>query len=241
MYRKSDPETIQKMFGSIAASYDRTNAALSFGLHKRWNKALVRTLLNAHTPETVLDLCGGTGEIAFTFLRQSREKPPKIQLLDFCPEMLECAKAKEQLLPLALQHHLSYLQADAQEIPLSTESIDCASIAYGIRNVSDPRKCLSEVFRVLKPGGSFGILELTRPSSSILNAGHRLYLRSILPIAGWCFSANRSAYQYLCSSIQMFINPDLLQEIMDEIGFCKVEVISLSGGIATILFAKKPL
>lgn len=242
MYQKNDPSTIQKMFGSIAASYDRTNEILSFGLHKKWNRTLVKTLLNESKPESFLDLCGGTGEISFALLQQSPKKMPShIFLLDFCEEMLLRAQMKAQRLPTELQNSFTYIQADAQKIPLHPASVDSVAVAYGIRNIQDPLKCIQEVFRVLKPGGTFGILELTRPTNPLLNLGHRTYLRCFLPAAGWCITANREAYQYLCNSIQSFVEPTLLEKMLTEAHFCQIKRISLSGGIATILFAKKPV
>lgn len=239
MYQKNNPSTIQTMFGSIADSYDRTNAVLSFGLHKKWNSKLVCTLLADRQAQSLLDLCGGTGEITFSFLRHSKQVPSKIYLLDFCKEMLKCAEEKALLQPADVQQSLEYIHADAQEIPLPDQSVDCTTIAYGIRNVQDPKKCLAEVYRVLRSGGTLGILELTRPSNPILRFGHSLYLRGFLPIAGWCLTSNREAYKYLCNSIQVFINPSDLEGMLTEVGFNQVTRIPLSGGIATILFAKK--
>jgi demethylmenaquinone methyltransferase/2-methoxy-6-polyprenyl-1,4-benzoquinol methylase len=240
MYQKNNPETIQKMFGSIAASYDKTNEILSFGLHKKWNRTLVKTIIKEQQVDDLLDLCGGTGEITFAFLQHCKKTPANLYLLDFCEEMLQRAQCKAKRLPLNIQKNLSYIKADAQNIPLLDASVDAATVAYGIRNVQDPLKCIQEVYRVLRPGGSFGILELTRPTNPILNFGHRAYLNCFMPIAGWCVTANRDAYQYLCNSIQSFIEPDKLEKMLADSKFTEIKRIPLSGGIATILFAKKP-
>lgn len=238
MYNKNQPETIQAMFGSIAKSYDRTNAVLSFQMHKRWNKQLVRAVIGENAPTTLLDLCCGTGEISFNFLREASNKC-HVHLLDFCNEMLQCAQEKARIFHLDQQHHLNYIQADAQSIPLPDHSVDCVTVAYGIRNVADPAKCAREVLRVLRPGGTFGILELTQPKNPILRLGHKAYLHSLLPVLGWCFSANQEAYHYLCNSINSFIKPAELERVLIEVGFQQTSLISLSGGIATILIAKK--
>lgn len=239
-YDKSDPKTIQKMFNTIAKSYDRTNAILSFRLHRYWNRQLIHSVMGKHHPESMLDLCSGTGEIALTYL-QKASRPCQAYLLDFSSEMLTHAQMKASLMA-GLQHHtLSFLQADAQVIPLGDHTIHCATVAYGIRNVNDPKKCLSDVFRVLQPGGVFGILELTRPDNRFLRFGHTLYLHTLLPVLGWCFSANKEAYQYLCNSIHQFVKPNELVQMMQTIGFQEIKKIPLSGGIATIIIAKKPL
>lgn len=236
-YHKEDPETIQTLFNSIARSYDRTNAVLSFRLHHGWNAALVNQVISGQKPKAMLDLCCGTGEIAFKALRSSA-RPEDLYLLDFSEEMLKCAKAKAANLP-PCGSELHYIQGDAQAIPLRNASIDCATIAYGIRNVKNPFRCIEEVFRVLSPGGSFGILELTRPQNRVMRFGHHIYLRTLLPLLGWCFSANQEAYEYLCSSIHTFVEPQEIEKMLKKAGFTNISKKSLSGGIATILFAKK--
>lgn len=237
-YTKEKPETIQAMFGSIAKSYDRTNGVLSMQLHKRWNAELIKRVMEPSHPKAILDLCCGTGEIAFTYLRKT-SKPCRAYLLDFCKEMLDCARMKAKKLALDSHHNISYLHADAQIIPLADNSVDCVTIAYGIRNVKDPANCMREVLRVLRPGGTFGILELTQPTNPLLRFGHTLYLRTLLPILGWLFSSNKGAYNYLRRSIQAFIKPIKLEKTLLQTGFRHTAIIPLWGGIATILIAKK--
>lgn len=235
-YHKSDPTKIQAMFNSIALPYDRNNAILSFGLHHRWNAALVKCVSSGS--RSLLDLCCGTGEIAFTYLKRA-DSPKRIYMLDFSEDMLQCAKSKASQWKQISQHSISYLHADAQAIPLPNESVDAVTIGYGIRNVKDPALCIQEVYRVLQPGGSFGIVELTRPSNRILRFGHHIYLRTLLPVLGWFLSSNQEAYRYLCDSIHTFMEPNELEQLMAKSGFDQIKQIPLSGGIATILFAKK--
>ncbi len=238
-YDKQNPQTIQSLFGSIAQQYDKTNAALSFRMHNRWNAELVRCVTKEDTPVSLLDLCCGTGEIAFTFMKQT-QTANRIYLLDFCEEMLECAKNKAQQLE-DHQHTLTYLKADAQEIPLPAESVSCATIAYGIRNVKEPRRCLEDVYRVLEPGGTFGILELTQPCNKMLRFGHKVYLRHVLPRIGRLLTRNEAAYRYLCQSIQHFVDPVELEQTMQEVGFINTYRKPLTQGIATVLLGRKPL
>lgn len=238
-YRKDDPKSIQNMFGSIAKRYDRTNAILSFQMHRFWNSQLLTQVTDAHNPESLLDLCCGTGEIGLSYLKKSKQ-PRKIYMLDFCEEMLECAKIKGQS-PIFKQHQISYIQADAQLIPLKNEAVHSATVAYGIRNIQDPKKCIDEVFRVLKPGGSFGILELTQPSNRILQVGHKIYLKVVLPVIGRLLTSNQQAYEYLCNSINSFVKPKELESMLKEAGFVQTLQKPLAGGIATIIYGKKPL
>lgn len=239
MYHKNDPQTIQSMFTSIARNYDRTNAILSFQLHRWWNFQLVKKTLFAHQPEAFLDLCCGTGEIGFKYLKKA-PRASEAYFLDFSEGMLACAKDKAAKLSFGKRHLIQYLQADAQQIPLPNCFLNCATIAYGIRNVQDPGKCIAEVYRVLKPGGIFGILELTEPKNAILRFGHQLYLKTFVPLLGRCFASNEQAYQYLRRSIHSFIKPMELKELLLNAGFEEVTVMPLSLGVATILVAKKP-
>lgn len=237
LYNKDNPQSLQQMFGSIAQQYDKTNAILSFQMHKLWNKKLIRTAMEKQHPSTYLDLCCGTGEIAFKYLKRCH-LPCKAYLLDFCPEMLCCAKERANHLNLQ-PHTLTYLQADAQKIPLAEESIESATLAYGIRNIPHPQQCFNEIYRVLNTGGTVGILELTQPTQPFIKAGHKLYLKTILPIMGQLVTSNREAYEYLCNSIHSFISPQELESMLKLAGFKQTSMISLMGGIATILVAKK--
>lgn len=238
MYHKDSPLTIQSMFNAIASRYDLTNSLLSFSLHQRWNNTLVRTILPPlQQSATLVDLCSGTGEIAFRFLRKMKA-PCKAYLIDFSYEMLEHAKKKASASPPS-PHEISYIEADVQKIPLPDEIADRVSIAYGVRNLQNPLGCFHEVFRILKPSCSVGILELTRPTSQILRFGHRLYLKTLLPLIGKWFTENRQAYQYLGKSIEKFIEPKEVEQLLKEAGFIEIQRLSLFGGIATLLIGKK--
>lgn len=232
-YRKENAPSIQSLFNGIASSYDRTNTILSFGFHKYWNRTLIQSLSSQNDHPLLLDLCAGTGEIGLSFLK----KNPHAQaiLLDFSSEMLAVAEKKG----ISLKNRFETLVADAQKIPLNSSSVDVASIAYGIRNVKETSLCFQETLRVLKPGGCLGILELTRPHSSFLRFGHGAYLRFFLPLLGKWAAKNQDAYAYLSSSIQQFSSPSELKKTLLHVGFQSVQVRSLTGGIATVILAKK--
>ncbi len=240
LYTKQNPETIQSMFGTIAKSYDRTNAILAFQMHRLWNRKLMQAIMKnrKEASYTIADLCCGTGAIVLPWV-ESQKMPQKVYFVDFCAEMLEFAKEKADHLKLEQLHSLKFINADVQELPLDADSVDSASIAYGIRNVCSPKKCFVEAFRILKKGGSFGILELTEPKNSFLRLGHRIYLKTALPLLGKLFAKNAAAYQYLSSSIQTFVKPEELKLLLEETGFSSVEIIPLSFGIATLIIAKK--
>ena len=236
-YQKNDPESIQKMFNSIAKQYDRTNAILSFNMQKRWNRTLVEQTIVPKQPEVLLDLCCGTGAIAFEYLKKTQD-PLKVYMLDFSEKMLDCAKLQAKKLDID-HHNIYYLQADAQVIPLLNNSVDCATIAYGIRNIKNPSTCIQDVYRVLKPGGTFGLLELTQPNHPLLQSLHGLYLRNILPVIGKLTTSNKEAYEYLCNSIQSFMPPEKIKKQMQTSGFKEIKQHSLLGGVATVLIGTK--
>ena len=241
MYQKDSPQTIQSMFNSIAKRYDLTNAILSLNLHKRWNRTLIHHVLHGISDRKVfIDLCSGTGDIAFNYLK-STSTCCNAYLIDFSSEMLECAKAKASQYSFSKCHQISYLEANVQKLPLPDHFANFATMAYGIRNVQNPSLCMQDVFRVLKPGGSFGILELTRPHHRLMHLGHQLYLRTFLPLLGKWLTDNKQAYQYLCQSIQTFISPQELENLLKSNGFVNTQRLSLAGGIATLLVGYKPL
>lgn len=200
---------IKEHFSSIAPHYDKVNGLLSLGLHKKWNQALIDKIQGEH----LLDLCAGTGEISFGYLR----KNPRAHavLLDFCPEMLAIAQKKGA----SFKERFKILCGDAQEIPFPEASFDVVTIAYGIRNIPDPHRCFKEVFRVLRPGGMFAILELTRPENPLMRYGHRLYLKTMVPWIGKKVTKNEEAYCHLSTSIESFLARDAIKALYKETGF----------------------
>ncbi len=236
-YSKEDPETIQSMFGNIAKDYDRGNAVLSFSMHRIWNAALVQEVTQGEVGGCLLDLCAGTGDIAFQYLKKCKGNGKAI-LLDFCGEMLAHAKEKAKEQSYSAQQ-TTFIQADAQKIPLEDSSVNHITVAYGIRNVKEPRECLKEALRVLRPGGTFGILELTRPNHPLMKLGHSAYLKTVLPVLGKMVTSDKEAYDYLCNSIHGFISPHELEAQMREVGFVHTVQRPLMGGIATVLTGRK--
>jgi demethylmenaquinone methyltransferase/2-methoxy-6-polyprenyl-1,4-benzoquinol methylase len=231
--RAADPETVREMFSTIAARYDVTNALLSFGLHRLWNRRLAKTVLT-RSPSKILDLCCGTGAIAHELLKRCGTQSAQVTCADFCPSMLTHATAK--LAPWArLGHQLQYLCADAQSLPLPEQAFDAVTIAYGIRNVADPLRALAEAHRVLRPGGQIAVLELTRPQMPWLSWAHRGYLKVMVPLLGALSTRQKAAYQYLARSIRQFTDPAVLAQHMQQIGFHRVHQQPLWGGVCTLI------
>lgn len=237
-YTKEDPSSILQMFNQIAKRYDRANDVISFGLNRVWNRKLIKKLIINTESICILDLCCGTGDTSFSYLRKA-SKRCKACLVDFSSEMLECAKEKASRECFDVKHELHFLQSDVQSIALNNQQFDYATVAYGIRNVKDIKKCVQEVYRLLKPGGRFGILELTLPPNFIWNKMYGFYLNNILPSLGRWVTKDPDAYRYLCRSIQSFIEPTELLSILENAGFRETEKHLLLGGIATIFIGKK--
>lgn len=234
-YQKEDPKTIQSMFGAIAEKYDKTNGIMSFQIHRIWNRALTKAIIQKK-PHSYLDLCCGTGEIGYRVLKNS-PNPLQTHFIDFCPEMIECAKKRA---PSYQDKHMLYFKCgDAQKIPLLACAVDAVSIAYGVRNIKNPLKCFEESHRILKKGGSLHILELTQPKNSLIKLGHKIYLNYLLPFLGKFVTSNREAYEYLSQSIYAFSKPDEVAAMLKKAGFINIRIKPLTGGIATLISADK--
>lgn len=227
-YFQQDPETIRRLFGSIARRYDLGNALTSLGLHHLWNRYLIQTALAAAPHGPLLDLCAGTGAIGLGYLRHAPHA--SVALLDFCPQMLDIARLRT---PPGCD--VVCLEADAHDIPLHDASVACVTTAYGIRNVANPKTCANEVHRVLASGGSWIILELTRPHQPWLRTFHKAYLNTVLPLIGGMLTGNRKAYRYLAGSIYSF--PDLTALFQERFHIKQKKI--LAGGIAALLELKK--
>ncbi len=220
---------IKEHFSSIAPHYDRVNGLLSLGLHKKWNQALIDSIQG----EYLLDLCAGTGEIAFGYLHKNPSA--HATLLDFCQEMLSIAQKKGE----SFQERFQTICGDAQQIPLPDSSVDAVSIAYGIRNIPDPERCFQEVYRVLRPGGAFAILELTRPRNPFVRYSHNIYLKTLVPWVGKKVTKNKGAYCHLSNSIQSFLSREKIRALYRKTGFdTPLEQLKLSG-ICTLWSASK--
>lgn len=229
-YDKNNPASLRALFNSIAPRYDLGNAVMSCYLHNLWNRRLVALALKS-SPQVVLDLCAGTGEITKRMLKMAGRRT--YHLLDFSEEMLDIAKK-------TIPHtSASFYQADAKAIPLGDNSIDVVTIAYGIRNVDDRLTCFKELYRVLKPGAVVCIAELTRPENPFFGALHKCYLKTMVPLIGRALTSNEEAYKYLQKSVEAFIKPEQLVQELEEAGFTNCTFSPQTCGIATLFTADK--
>lgn len=230
VFATPDSSRIQRIFTSITPRYDLLNSILSFGLDSLWRNWAVKNTLRGNEKD-ILDIGTGTGRFLRAFVKKQNFE--KACGLDLCESMLQKARAEN---PAAI----SWLAANAAVgLPFQKSSFDLVTSAFTLRSIRDLKDFFSEVYRVMKPGGHFSFLELTRPRSKFLQALYAPYLKLYLPAVGAAFTRSEEAYQFLSQSIMNFKTPEELGELITSIGFERVRVRSFSGGIATLLSGEK--
>lgn len=213
------------MFGQIAKSYDRTNSILSGGIHLLWKRQFVSRVNHYRPKGPVLDCATGSGDLAFLFAKSSKEA---VIGTDFCMPMLSCAAERRKTSSAA-----EFGQADAMQLPFTDSSFSALTISFGIRNVADRSKAFSEFARVLKSGGTLGILEFGQPPNPLLAGLYNSYSEHVLPVIGGILSGKRDAYSYLNSSAAAFPCGDAFsEEILSTGQFELLEQSALTAGIA---------
>ena len=223
-------EKIYEIFPAIAKKYELFNAVSSMGFYKSWLKKIIR-LCPLTAQSEMLDVAGGTGEVSFTACRL---KPPAhIQLTDLVPEMLEVAKLHVEQ-GKACGVPIDFDVVDAQNIPYADNSYDVVTMAYGIRNMPDRARALSEIYRVLKPGGTMVCLEFSTPTTGILRALYQFYLTHMIPFWGGLITGDREGFVYLRDSIQEFPDQKGYAKMLEAAGFTQVSWENCSGGITAI-------
>lgn len=205
---------VQSMFNTIAPRYDLLNHLLSFGLDRIWWRATARTFRNIlQRPEArILDICCGTGDLTSALLAERPTPADPITGLDFSAEMLARARAKYT------GRNVQWVESDAMHLPYPDASLDLVTSAFGFRNLTNYAEALTEIHRVLRPGGQIGILEANQPDG-LSGKLYNLHLHHILPIVGGLISGEREAYAYLPASIARFPRPAQMKQMLLDAGF----------------------
>ena len=229
------PARIAAMFDAIARRYDLLNRVLSAGLDQRWRARAVRSL-ELTGRETVADFCTGTADLAIA-LAGRRGGAARVVGIDFAGEMLRHGRAK--LRRSGLERRVALVLADATRAPLADGAVDAATVAFGIRNVEQPQRALSEMHRLVRPGGRIAILEFGMPRLPLVGAAYGWYFRRVLPRLGSAVSGHGSAYAYLPASVGAFPGPAAFCRLLREAGFRDARAVPLQMGIVYLYEAAR--
>lgn len=229
----SKKEQVAQMFDNISKNYDGLNRVISMGTDMNWRKKVI-ALVAEKNPKTVLDIATGTADLALMLSDTSAER---IIGLDISAGMLEVGRQKVNA--QNLYQKIELILADSEAIPFEDNYFDAITVSFGIRNFENLERGLSEILRVLKPGGIFVILETSNPTKFPFKQGYQVYTRYILPVIGKMFSKDQSAYSYLSESAAAFPFGEALNNILRKIGFIEVVDRPQFFGAATIYSASK--
>jgi demethylmenaquinone methyltransferase / 2-methoxy-6-polyprenyl-1,4-benzoquinol methylase len=228
-------EQVEAMFDDIAHRYDFLNHFLSLGTDRFWRRKAINIIRKYISPGQILDVATGTGDLAIEALRLG---PVKVTGIDISEKMLELGKKK--ILNRGLEARIELMKGDSQSIAFPENIFSVAMCAFGVRNFENPLKGLSEMCRVLQPGGMVMVLEFSKPSGFPLKQLYFFYFRRILPLIGHIVSGDSEAYNYLPESVLAFPEREAFIKLMADAGLHNAGLKRLSGGIATIYFAFKP-
>jgi len=223
-------ERVASIFRNVASKYDLMNDLMSFGLHRAW-KHFTLSQSGVREGHRVLDVAGGTGDLSLGFLKRVGDTG-QVVLSDINEKMLQ--RGRERLLNKGFLTNVRFVQADAEALPFHDAEFDCVSIAFGLRNVTHKEKALQSIYRVLKPGGKFLLLEFSKPVLSFLEKLYDKYSFSVIPRLGEWICKDRASYQYLVESIRMHPDQSTLKNMMEQAGFENVSWHNLSGGIVAL-------
>jgi len=234
---------VNDLFGAIARRYDLLNDLQSFGMHRLWKRRVVR-LAAAQTGKRALDLCCGTGDIAFALARSGAETTG----LDFSDKMLAVANARRrraeagigQAEPSAVPNP-QFIQGDAQCIPFPDATFDAVTVGYGLRNLASWERGLDEMVRVARPGGRLAVLDFGKPPNILWRKVYFTHLKISVPLVGWLFCGNARAYAYILESLRHYPAQFAVAGKMRALGLADVRIINLLGGAMAINYGRKPV
>ena len=229
----SKKEQVTQMFDNISGNYDGLNRVISMGIDVKWRNKVVALVVDKN-PETILDIATGTGDLV---ILMSKTSAKKIIGLDISPGMLEVGK--EKIEKAHLTDRIEMVLGDSENMEFPDNYFDAITVSFGIRNFETLEKGLTEIYRVLKPGGIFVILETSVPTKFPFKEGYAFYTRFILPLIGKLFSKDNNAYSYLSESAANFPFGENLNNILRKISFTDCKAMPQTLGVATIYTATK--
>ena len=227
-------DRVRDMFSQIAGKYDLMNHLLSLNIDRYW-RAFTAKRVPVEGAHPILDLCTGTGDLAFAFRKLHPDVP--IVGADFCGEMLDVARRKQSQRSVS---EIDFVEASAMDLPFESDSFQVVSVAFGIRNVEDTETGLREITRVCRPGGTVAILEFSKPSVWPLSSIYQSYFRHVLPRVGqWMAKNDKSAYEYLPSSVSQFPSGQDFANFMTGAGLKNIRTFPMTLGVATLYMGAK--
>jgi demethylmenaquinone methyltransferase/2-methoxy-6-polyprenyl-1,4-benzoquinol methylase len=221
---------VRQHFDTVAQKYDLMNTLLSFGIHYLWKRKTIN-LLRLQPGDSVLDVCGGTGDLSILALKKMKGSG-QVVLADINRKMME--RGRDKSTHRSIRKKIGFVQGDAEKLPFESDYFDAAMVGFGIRNLTHMEEGFREMHRVLKPGGRFICLEFSNPTSPVFRSLYDFYSFHIMPLIGLLFVGSRQAYTYLPESIRLFPSPDVLAHQLEDIGFRQVAYHTLTNGIAII-------
>ena len=224
------------VFHSVASRYDLMNDLMSAGIHRLWKRFTIE-LSGVRAGHSVLDIAGGTGDLAAKFAEIVGAEG-LVVMADINDSMLNVGRDK--LIDKGVLEGLTFAQADAQYLPFADNSFYCITIAFGLRNVTDKSLALSSMLRVLKPGGRLLVLEFSKPTNPLLGKVYDAYSFNVLPRLGQLIAGDAESYQYLAESIRVHPDQDTLKDVMSDSGFEQCEFFNMTGGIVALHRGLKP-
>lgn len=230
---QSKKEQVEQMFDTISGKYDGLNRVISFGIDVKWRKKVIQLVAETN-PDSILDIATGTGDLIINFANSGASQ---LVGLDISEGMLSVGR--EKIKAKGLVDHIQMIQADSEAMPFDDCSFDAITVAFGVRNFETLEKGLGEIYRVLKPGGIFVILETSVPTKTPFKQGYKFHSNVILPMVGRLFSKDKEAYSYLSKSASVFPFGEALNNILRKIGFTNVKDQPQTFGVATIYTASK--
>lgn len=225
---------VEQMFDNISGNYDGLNRVISMGTDVSWRKKVVQTVAFAN-PEKILDIATGTGDLAIQMAEETNAS--EIIGLDLSEGMLR--EGRKKISKKFLDQKIEMVQGDSEDLPFENDHFDAITVAFGVRNFENLEKGLSEIQRVLTPGGIFVVLETSVPTKFPFKQGYQFYSNAILPLIGKVFSKDKDAYSYLSKSAASFPYGAAFNNILKKTGFIDIKDLPQTFGVASIYIASK--
>jgi demethylmenaquinone methyltransferase/2-methoxy-6-polyprenyl-1,4-benzoquinol methylase len=233
-YREVDRDEkaglVAGVFDSVATRYDVMNDLMSAGVHRLWKRFTIE-LSGVRRGQRVLDIAGGTGDLAAKFAPLVGSDG-EVVLADINASMLRVGR--DRLIDRGVPGNIYYVQADAQYLPFPDDYFDCITIAFGLRNVTDKDLALRSMLRILKPGGRLLVLEFSKPQNPLLSRAYDAYSFGVIPFMGRLVTGDSESYQYLAESIRVHPDQETLRQMMEDAGFSRCDFHNMTGGVVAV-------